>query len=29
VRNALDGQSLYRKYPNASDHSPVVVTLDV
>ena len=29
VRNALDGQPLYRKYPNASDHSPVVVTLDV
>jgi len=29
VRNALDGQPLYRKYPNASDHSPVVATLDV
>ncbi len=29
VRNALDGQPLYRKYPNASDHSPVVVTVDV
>ena len=29
VRNALDGQPLYRKYPHASDHSPVVVTLDL
>jgi endonuclease/exonuclease/phosphatase family metal-dependent hydrolase len=29
VRNALDGQPLYRRYPHASDHSPVVVTLDV
>jgi endonuclease/exonuclease/phosphatase family metal-dependent hydrolase len=29
VRTALDGQQLFRKYPNASDHSPVVVTLDV
>jgi endonuclease/exonuclease/phosphatase family metal-dependent hydrolase len=29
VRNALDGQPLYRKYPHASDHSPVVVTVAV
>jgi endonuclease/exonuclease/phosphatase family metal-dependent hydrolase len=29
VRNAADGTPLYRKYPNASDHSPVIVTLDV
>jgi len=29
VRDALDGTPLYRKYPHASDHSPVVVTLEV
>lgn len=29
VRNALDGQPLWRKFRHASDHSPVVATLDL
>jgi hypothetical protein len=29
VRQALDGQPLYRKYPSSSDHSPVVAMLEI